>query len=157
MFHARRRSAAVVLAVALGALTACGGGDDEGGDAASGTTTTSSSSATSSAPAETSAAETSSSAPAETQALAVSSVDFDFEMDSTQLAAGEYEITLTNNGDATHDLVVERDGSDVAASEQIGPGESSTFTVTLEPGSYAFYCSIGNHRQMGMEVDVTVS
>jgi plastocyanin len=149
----RRRSAALVLAVALGTLSACGGSDDDGGgDSAAGTTSSSAAETTSS-----SAAGTSESAPAESQALAVTSVDFDFEMDSTDLGAGEYEVTLTNNGSSTHDLVVEQDGAEVARSEQINPGESSTFTVALEPGSYVFFCSVGNHRAMGMEVDVTVS
>ena len=64
-------------------------------------------------------------------------------------APGTYEITLTNEGGATHDLVVERDGEDVAQSEQIEPGESSTFEVTLEEGEYVFYCSVGNHRVDG--------
>ncbi len=35
--------------------------------------------------------------------------------------------------------------------------KSSSVTVTLEPGEYVFYCSVGNHRQMGMEKTVTVS
>jgi plastocyanin len=29
--------------------------------------------------------------------------------------------------------------------------------VTLESGDYVFYCSIGNHRSMGMETTVSVS
>jgi uncharacterized cupredoxin-like copper-binding protein len=29
--------------------------------------------------------------------------------------------------------------------------------VSLQPGEYVFYCSIGNHREMGMEVAVTVT
>ena len=39
----------------------------------------------------------------------------------------------------------------------IGPGDSTTLTVDLEPGQYVFYCSVGNHRGMGMEVTVTVT
>jgi plastocyanin len=29
--------------------------------------------------------------------------------------------------------------------------------VTLEEGEYVFYCSVGNHRNMGMEVTVQVT
>jgi plastocyanin len=87
----------------------------------------------------------------------VTGVDFSFELPSTNLTAGQYEITFTNNGHATHDVVVEKDGADVGGSETIPPGQSTTFTVTLEPGQYVFYCSVGNHRAMGMETDVTVS
>jgi uncharacterized cupredoxin-like copper-binding protein len=53
--------------------------------------------------------------------------------------------------------VVERDGTDVASSDRIAPGQSTTVSVALEPGEYVFYCSIGNHRAMGMELTVTVT
>ncbi len=145
-----------LLAAALGVLSACGGMDDDGDSAAS-----SSSAATSSS----SAAETTSSAPtagstAEQPAggmLGVTSVDFGFELDSSELAAGEYTIELTNGGSASHDLVVEKDGEDVDGTDIVGPGDSSSITVMLEPGEYVFYCSVGNHRSMGMEVTVTVT
>ena len=152
----RRGAAAFSVALSLGLLTACGSTDDDSGTAAASSSTTSASTGTTTS-APTSDSTSSSSAAPQAQTLAVTSVDFDYEMDSTDLAAGEYTITLTNNGNATHDLVVEQNGADVAQSDSIGPGESTTFTVALQPGSYVFYCSIGNHRQMGMEVDVAVS
>jgi plastocyanin len=73
------------------------------------------------------------------------------------MAAGEIEIEVTNDGDASHDLVIERDGEDVAATEILSSGGSETLTATLEPGEYVFYCSVGNHRSMGMEITVTVT
>jgi plastocyanin len=30
-------------------------------------------------------------------------------------------------------------------------------SVALAPGEYVFYCSVGNHRAMGMELTVQVS
>jgi plastocyanin len=147
----RRRSATVVFAAALATLTACGGSDDGAGAAAS----TSSSAATSSA-AEDSGS--SSSAPAgETQQITATEADFSISLDSTDLTAGDYEIQVVNDGGATHDLVVEKDGADVAKSDTIAPGESGSVSVTLEPGTYVFYCSIGTHRAMGMEIEVTVT
>jgi plastocyanin len=151
--RARRAPAAVVLAVAAALLSGCGGDSD----ADSGATTTSASSAAWTTESESAADGTTESESAETQTIAVSSVDFSFELDEDTFSPGTYEITLTNEGGATHDLVVERDGEDVGASEQIGPGESSTFEVTLEEGDYVFYCSVGNHRSMGMEVPVEVT
>ena len=162
-----RRLGAGVLAVALGLLTACGDDDDGGGDTAA-STSSSSEASTSSSEASTSASEpatggaggSSTSSAAEEPGggtLDVSSVDFDYELDSTELTAGEYTINLTNTGSASHDLVVERDGAELGGTEVIGPGESSSVTVTLEPGEYVFFCSVGNHRSMGMEVAVTVT
>ena len=139
VFGVRRVAAAGGLALALGLLTACGGSSD----AASPSSSTSSSS--------------SASAVGQAQTLTVTEVGFDIKLDSSDLPAGDYTITVKNEGDATHDLVVEQDGKDIAKSDTLGPGDSATFTVTLQPGQYVFYCSIGNHRAMGMETDVTVS
>jgi plastocyanin len=78
-------------------------------------------------------------------------------MAETELSAGTYTIEVTNEGQASHDLVVEGpDGEDVAATEILPPGASGTVEVTLEPGEYVFYCSVGPHRGMGMELPVTV-
>jgi plastocyanin len=146
----RRRSAALVFAAALAGLTACGGGSDDDGTAASGSSAASSSATDDSG--------SSSSAPAgETQQITATEADFSIALDSTDLAAGDYEIEVVNDGGATHDLVVERDGEDVVGSGDIAPGASGSVTVSLEPGEYVFYCSIGNHRQMGMEVTVNVT
>jgi len=139
VFGVRRVAAAGGLALVLGLLTACGGSSD----AASPSSSTSSSSSASSV--------------GQAQTLTVTEVGFDIEPESSDLPAGDYTITVKNEGDATHDLVVERDGKDIAKSDTLGPGDSATFTVTLQPGQYVFYCSIGNHRAMGMETDVTVS
>ncbi|GAA3159303.1 hypothetical protein GCM10010531_08340 [Blastococcus jejuensis] len=146
------RGAAVgVLAVAAALLTACGGSSSDGDDAAA-TTTSASSETTSSSP----AGESSASSPSAVGTITATEADFSITLDEDSLVAGEYEIEVVNEGNATHDLVVERDGEDVAASDTIGPGESTTLTVTLDEGEYVFYCSIGNHRSMGMEVTVQV-
>jgi plastocyanin len=136
-----------VLAVA--ALTACGS-DAPAEDTAA--------TASSAAPAtEESSAAADSAAESGATSVPVTSVDFGYELDRSAFRAGENTITLTNGGDATHDLVVERDGQEIAASDAIDPGQSTTLTVALEPGEYVFYCSIGNHRSMGMEVTVEVA
>lgn len=135
-----------VLAVALALLTGCGEDAPEAGSATP-AETSSESAATESAPAES----------GETESITATEADFTISLDEDELPAGTYEITVNNEGDATHDLVVEKDGEDVAGTEAIQPGESATLTVELEPGDYVFYCSIGAHRSMGMEIDVSVS
>jgi len=158
----RRRGTALVLALSLGLLSACG---QDGADtpetaaappAASEEASPAPASPTESTPTESTPTE---SAPAETQGgtVAVSAEDFTYALDQESLAAGEYTFELTNDGDASHDLVIERDGEDVAATEVIRPGATASVTVALEPGEYVFYCSVGNHRAMGMEVPVTVT
>ncbi len=154
MTHARpaRRAAALLFAAALAVLAAGGGGEDGGGGTAATTSPAETTEAT-----ETAGETTDGGSETEAQSITATEGDFFIELNDDSLTAGSYEIEVVNEGDATHDLVVERDGEDVAASDQIGPGESSTFEVDLEPGEYVFYCSVANHRAMGMEVTVTVA
>lgn len=41
-------------------------------------------------------------------------------------------------------------------SRQIGSGSVEELTVTLQPGTYEVWCSVGNHRQRGMGTEITV-
>ncbi len=95
-------------------------------------------------------------APAEARSVTATEGEMYIELSESSFTPGSYTIEVVNEGNATHDLVVERDGADVAATENIAPGASATLTVTLEEGDYVFYCSIGNHRAMGMEIPVAV-
>ena len=55
-----------------------------------------------------------------------------------------------------HNWVVEKVG---AQSDTIASGEQSTFdfTAPATPGDFAFFCSIGDHRDRGMEGILTVT
>jgi plastocyanin len=145
----RLATGAAVLALGLGGLTACGGSSSGSDSAASSTEATTSSSAETSASA-------SSDGSAEAQAITATEQDFSISLSEDNLKAGSYTITVVNNGSATHDLAVEEDGTTKAASDKVSPGGKTTFTVDLDAGEYVFYCSIGNHRAMGMEKTVQV-
>ena len=152
--HAVRASrltvAASGAALVLAVLTACGDDTDDGNAAA----TTSEAPATSGAgtPSPTGASQS-----GEAESITATEADFSITLDEDSLSAGAYEIEVVNDGSATHDLVGEQDGADVAGTDPLAPGESATLTVDLEPGEYVFYCSIGNQRAMGMELTVQVS
>lgn len=140
-----RLRVAVMAAVAALALTACGGTSDEG------TSTSPSSEAT---PSPTPTAEPRTPVPA-AATVEVSAFEYGYTMSSTEIAAGEVTFELRNDGGTSHDLVLE--GGPGGSTAIIGPTETATLTVTLEPGTYVLYCSIGNHRAMGMEIEITVS
>lgn len=93
--------------------------------------------------------------PADAVLIEVSAVEFAFSLSDTPTAAGTYTFELTNDGSMSHDLVIE--GVNGAATDIVGPGATDSFTVTLEPGEYTMYCSVGNHRAQGMEVTFTVT
>jgi plastocyanin len=145
----RRRGAVLALALALGGLTAC---SDDSGDTSAGGTTTAAAETSSSAAGSSSAGDV-----AQPIALDVTEKDFRINLDSTDLAAGDYTFTIANQDQATHNLAIEKDGTTIAKSDTIQPGASGTLTATLEPGSYVFYCGVGAHRANGMLVNVNVS
>jgi uncharacterized cupredoxin-like copper-binding protein len=138
--------------MALGLLTACSGGEEP--DAAA--TTSAAAPASGAEETATGSAPTSAHA-AESRTVTATEGNMFIELSADSFSAGSYTFEVVNEGSATHDFVVERDGSDVAGTETIAPGASTTLTVDLEPGEYVFYCSVGNHRAMGMEVTVTVT
>ena len=116
----------VVLAVGLAGLTACGGGDSGSGSASGATTESEQPSS--------STADSSSAGGGAAQALTATETNFAIALDRTDLTAGTYDITVVNNGSATHDLAVEEDGTTEAKSDSIGPGEKTTLTVDLDAG-----------------------
>jgi plastocyanin len=86
--------------------------------------------------------------------IAVTARDFEFEPAAIEVAAGEpIRIDLDVHNEP-HDFVVDEAHAHVGGEE----GETVTggFTAPGEPGEYAFYCSIGNHRQLGMEGTLVV-
>jgi uncharacterized cupredoxin-like copper-binding protein len=137
-------------------VSACGSGStDSKAQPTAGSSSTQTPSSQPPAAGQTSAAP--SSAEQKAESITATEADFSIALDQDSLAAGHYQIDVVNQGRATHDLVVEKDGADVAKSDSIRPGESTTLAVTLDPGEYVFYCSIGNHRRMGMEITVQVT
>ena len=154
-----RRAAPLVLALGIGLLSGCSG--DEGTtDAAASSSAPSSSAATTSAEASTpasSAPASSAPAEAESETVAVTEGEMFIELSEDSFSAGTYTFEVTNTGSMRHDFVVEQNGEDVANTEVLQPGESTTLEVDLAPGEYVFYCSVGAHRAAGMEVTVTVA
>src|SRR6478735_3047227 len=93
--------------------------------------------------------------PADATVVTVSATEYAYELSTTTIPAGAVSFELTNNGSMSHDLVLE--GGPGGGTEVIGSGETATLNVTLEPGTYTLYCSVGNHRAQGMEIEITVS
>ena len=154
-----RHAAPLVLALGIALLSGCSG--DEGAtDAAASSSAPSSSAATSSAEASTpasSAPASSAPAEAESETVAVTEGEMFIQLSEDSYSAGTYTFEVTNTGSMRHDFVVEQNGEDVASTDVLQPGESTTLEVDLAPGKYVFYCSVGSHRAAGMEVPVTVS
>ena len=80
-------------------------------------------------------------------------VDIDYASAPETVAAGDVEVTLNNDGSVVHDVTFEELGDETVVS--VPGGESDTAAVTLEPGTYTYYCSVPGHRAAGMEGELT--
>ncbi len=66
-----------------------------------------------------------------------------------------YTFKAEHVGSIRHSLEVDRPGLE-DETQLLGPGAQGEVTVTLMKGRYEVYCPVGNRRERGMEVDVTV-
>ncbi len=151
------RSAALFAAVviALG-IAACGEDKDGGSVNVEGSTGTSTSgtSATGTAPTATTEVPPVGAPVAE---IDLKMTDFKFTpADPTVAKPGIVLINATNDGQAPHAVEVEGPDGE-AETPTIAPGKKNTLKVNLDkPGSYTWYCPVGNHEEMGMKGKITV-
>jgi uncharacterized cupredoxin-like copper-binding protein len=77
--------------------------------------------------------------------------------DARQLSAraGRVTIVMTNASPLEHNVTIAQASTVLGATPSF-VGGSRTLTVSLNPGSYTFYCSVPGHRQAGMEGTITV-
>jgi plastocyanin len=136
-----------VLALAAFGLAACGGDDDE---------------ATDEAPV---VEETEPEATEEEAATGEgASIEIEADPDGTlayttgeiSTEAGEVTIDFDNPSSVPHDVRIEdEDGNDLGGTSVI-TDDSESATVSLEPGTYTYYCSVAGHREAGMEDTLVV-
>ena len=134
----RRTLMAVILATA--SLAGCGGDDDE-------------------QPASTPAAtqEPSSGGGGGGETVKVSAPeDGSLKFDQSELTAkaGKVTFNFSNPSQVPHAFEVEGNGVE-EETDVVTQGDASV-TVDLKPGTYEYYCPVGQHRQAGMEGTLTV-
>ncbi len=92
--------------------------------------------------------------------LLVLGEDIRFDQDEYDLTAGSATPGFRHVGGIPHNLVVEEGAAaPVAGSTDVtqAPGESITYDLELESGSYPFFCSVPGHREAGMEAVLNVT
>jgi plastocyanin len=93
-------------------------------------------------------------APARVQ---VSAKEFFFALSRHTVVAGPAIVELVNFGEDPHDLRLERlGGGRLWKTPLVYPGAYYDLEATLVPGRYRLWCSIGNHRKLGMTAVLTV-
>jgi uncharacterized cupredoxin-like copper-binding protein len=87
----------------------------------------------------------------------LTATDFKFDPSDPSVKSGNVTFNLKNDGQVTHSLEIEDvNGEDKELEGDVSPGSSGTLAVDLKPGKYEFYCPIANHKEMGMEGEITV-
>jgi plastocyanin len=139
---------AAAAALAVLGLAACGGGgNDNSTTAASAPATTTGTAAAGGAAGGASTVDIST----------PSGTDLAYDQKSVSAKAGSVTIDFKNNESIPHDVAVEdSSGTTLGQTDLVAAGTANT-TVTVTPGTYAFFCTVPGHRQAGMEGTLTVS
>jgi plastocyanin len=136
------------LAIASLTLAACGGDDDDETTAAT-TETTQTQPAGGGGGGGGGAAET-------LKLSADPSGALKFDTDQLDGQAGKVTVDFTTPAPLQHDVVLEQDSQELGRTDLISDGAEDSFTVTLQPGDYTYFCSVPGHREAGMEGTLTV-
>jgi uncharacterized cupredoxin-like copper-binding protein len=88
----------------------------------------------------------------------LAATEYKFDPSDPTVKSGKVSFNEKNDGQVTHSLEIEdvTPGHDQELEGDVAPGQSGTLTVDLKPGKYEFYCPIDNHKEMGMEGEITV-
>jgi plastocyanin len=78
-----------------------------------------------------------------------------FDKKALTAKSGQVTIVMSNPSPIPHNVAVEGGNLDEQG-EVVSQGGTSQVTAKLAPGKYTFYCSVGGHRQAGMQGTLTV-
>jgi plastocyanin len=87
----------------------------------------------------------------------VAAKEYSFTLSRRSVKAGPAIVELVNFGEDPHDLRLERvGGTHVYRTPTLQPGAYYDLSLRLLPGRYRLWCSIANHRALGMQAMLTV-
>jgi hypothetical protein len=90
--------------------------------------------------------------------LLVRGEEFNLLLSQLKLNPGAAIIQFRNEGEDPHDLWIQRVGSPERLSiGELAPGDVGELSLRLARDSrYAMWCSLGNHRELGMDASLRV-
>ena len=90
--------------------------------------------------------------------LQVGAQEFSFTLSRLHVKAGPAVVELVNYGQDAHDLRLQRKGSKhIAGIGTVAAGTFADLSLRLAPGRYSLWCSVANHRALGMRATLVVS
>jgi plastocyanin len=87
----------------------------------------------------------------------VSSTQLQLQLSRPSLPAGSAIVEQYNAGSDPHNLILEQNGFVAFSFDTLDPGGDARQTVTLKRGTYTLYCSLLDHRSLGMQATLTVN
>lgn len=94
-------------------------------------------------------------APAEIKEIVINNKGMSFEQKEIVVNQGDtVRVTFRNTG-GTHDFVI--DEFNVKTTQLQAGSEETVEFVADKPGTFEYYCSVGNHRAMGMKGTLIVN
>jgi nitrosocyanin len=85
---------------------------------------------------------------AEANTVTVDATNFKFNQTELKVKKGDKVKVVFNNKEGLHDFVLDEFN---AKTKQLKAGESEIIEFTADKaGTFEYYCSVGQHRQMGM-------
>ncbi len=89
--------------------------------------------------------------------LGVDATEFHLMLSRPSVRAGVVEIELQNSGQDPHDLRVRRiGGKHTFVVPLTQPGGHKSVSLNLKPGRYQLWCSLADHRSLGMQAVLRV-
>jgi plastocyanin len=73
------------------------------------------------------------------------------------VTAGTTIVEQYNSGSDPHDLILERQGVVAFSFPTLDPGGDQRQTVNLTRGTWTLYCSLLDHKALGMQATLTVN
>jgi uncharacterized cupredoxin-like copper-binding protein len=156
----RRAGAFGVVGVAALIAAGCGSSSKTSTPAAAPATaapTTAAAAPTTGAAPATSAASTAGAASKTGTMITATLTEFKIALSPSSFTPGTYTFHAVNAGHTVHALEIDGPGvEDQKTAGNLQPGQSANLTVTLKDGKYDVYCPVGDHKALGMNLEVTV-
>jgi len=90
--------------------------------------------------------------------LQVAAREYSLTLSALRVKSGPAVVELVNYGQDAHDLRLQRRGArHIAGIGTVGAGRFADLSLKLVPGQYSLWCSLGNHRALGMRATLIVT
>jgi plastocyanin len=89
--------------------------------------------------------------------LELSPTQLQLQLSRPSVAAGATIVEQYNSGSDPHNLILERQGAVAFSFPTLDPGGDQRQTLNLTRGTWTLYCSLLDHKALGMQATLTVN